>query len=268
MNDTELDQQYLAIKKRSTSELFDLTLVVVRSDGFRILFWLAVFAAPLALINHVAASWLCNRFLLLDPEDGDWSFMYVISVLALTVFETPFASSLSIIYLGKRVFSAGGVPKTGEILLAWIEAVPQLILFTVLLVPLGIFYECMPEIVALERSPLFARRKDQITTFRRLRNFHRNRFGEQFVMLYPILLFGVMLVPGLLLVISCLFYLCIGPVQNYFSQFVALAAAIVVWVSCFFLIVFHFLRYLDMRIEREGWDVELVFRAERSRSVQ
>jgi len=266
MNGTELDQQYLVIKKRSTSELFDLTLAVVRSDGLRVLFWLAVFAVPLALINHVLVSRLCDQILLLDPEDGDWSFMYVISVLALSVVEVPFASSLSIIYLGKRVFSAGGIPKTGEILLAWIEAIPQLILFTVLLVPLVMFYECMPEIVALERSPLFARRKDQITTFRRLRNFHRDRFGEQFVMLYPILLFGVMLVPGLLLVIFYLFYLCVGPTSGHF--FVALTTSLTIWIFFFFLIVFHFLRYLDMRIEREGWDVELVFRAERSRSVQ
>ena len=266
MNDLELDQQYLAIKKRSTSELFDLTLVVVRSDGFRVLFLLAVFAVPLALINHFVASWLCGRFLLLDPEDGDWLSMYVISVLALSLIETPFASSLPIIYLGKRVFSAGGTPKTGEILLAWVEAAPQLILFTVLFVPLVIFYECMPEIVALERSPLFSRRKDQITTFRRLRNFHRDRFGEQFVMLYPVSLFGVLLVPGLLLVIAYLFYLCIGPISGHF--FIVLATPSTLWIYLFFLIVFHFLRYLDMRIEREGWDVELVFRAERSRSVQ
>ena len=268
MNSTELDHQYLAIKKRSTSELFDLTLAVVRSDGFHPLLWLAVFAVPLALVNHLVVSRLCEKIMLLDPEDGDWLFMYVIGVIALSVMEAPFASSLSIIYLGKRVFSAGGTPKTGEILLAWIEAAPQLILFTVLLVPLVIFYECMPEIVALERSPLFSRRKDQITTFRRLRNFHRDRFGEQFVMLYPILLFGVLLVPGLLLVIAYLFYLCVGPISSYHVQFVALATALTLWIFFFFLIVFHFLRYLDMRIEREGWDVELVFRAERSRSAQ
>jgi hypothetical protein len=177
----------------------------------------------------------------------------------------PFASSLLMIYLGKRVFAADYRPSVAEVLVAWVEALPQLVVYTIFLVPLILVYDCLPEIVALERSPLFRARKDQITTFKRLKNFHRDRFGEQFVMLVPLFLFWVILVPTLGIAVYYVLYLGVGPPAKHAILYYAVGVPVVCWTVTLFLLVFHFLRYIDMRIEREGWDVELVFRAERSR---
>ncbi|MCL2118567.1 MAG: hypothetical protein FWH27_09100 [Planctomycetaceae bacterium] len=265
MSDTQLDKHSIAIRKRSVGELFNLTLVVLRTEGLRVFGWFAVFVIPLTLINHALLTWLTESVFVLDAEEEAWSVVYFFGYAGLVALETPFASSAALIYLGKRVFAADVRPSKTEVLVAWVEALPQLILYTIFLLPLILVYDCLPEIVVLERSPLVRGRKDQITTFRRLKNFHRDRFGEQFVVLLPLFWFGVILVPTLGLVVTAIFYLCVGPIEKFPALFCAIQAPVVCWTVTLFLLVFHFLRYIDMRIEREGWDVELVFRAERSR---
>jgi hypothetical protein len=244
--------------------LFDLTLFVLRTEGLRVLGWFCVFVVPLVLINHAVLVWLTESVLVLDVEEKVWRVAYFLGYVGLVALETPFASSMLMIYLGKRVFAADSRPTTSEVLIAWVEALPQLVIYTIFLLPLILIYDCLPEIVALERSPLFRGRKDQITTFRRLKNFHRDRFGEQFALLLPLFWFGIILVPTLGIVVWAIFYLCVGPIQKFPVLFCAIESPIICWTVTLFLLVFHFLRYIDMRIEREGWDVELVFRAGRS----
>ena len=265
MSDAQLDRHFIAIRKRTVGELFDLTLAVLRTEGLRILGWFCVFVVPLSLINHAVLTWLVGSVFVVDAEEPTWSIFYILGYSGLIALETPFASSPMMIYLGKRVFSADSRPSVPEVIVAWVEALPQLVLYTVFLLPLILFYDNLPEIVALERSPLFRKKKDQITTFRRLKNFHRDRFGEQFTLLYPLFIFCVILIPTLGLAVWAVFYLCVGPIERFPVLFYAILAPVVCWTVTLFLLVFHFLRYIDMRIEREGWDVELVFRAERSR---
>ena len=268
MSDIQLDRHYIVIRKRTIGELFDLTLAIFRTEGLRIVSWFSVLIVPLFFINHALLISLVNDVFVLDPEESTWFVCYVIGYVALVLLETPFVSSFALIYLGRRVFAASAQPKASEVLVAWVEALPQLIIYTIFLVPLILVYDCMPEIVALERSPLFRKSKDQITTFKRLRNFHRNRFGEQCVMLMPMLMFGVVLIPTLIGLTAYMFYLCVGPLPNHMPLFFAIQTPIICWVMAVFLLVYHFLRYIDMRIEREGWDVELVFRAERARMTE
>ncbi|MCL2624532.1 MAG: hypothetical protein FWD31_12790 [Planctomycetaceae bacterium] len=265
MSDAHLDSHFIKIRKRTVGELFDLTLAVLRVEGLRILGWFALFVVPLMLINHALLSWLAESVFVLDPEEETWSMFYFFGYVGLVALETPFASSPMMIYLGRRVFAADGRPSASEVLVAWVEALPQLVIYTIFLLPLILVYDCLPEIVALERSPLVRGRKDQITTFRRLKNFHRDRFGEQFVMLFPLFIFCIVLVPTLGAIVYYAFYLSYGPIDKYLSLFIALLMPVICWTVALFMLVFHFLRYIDMRIEREGWDVELVFRAERSR---
>ena len=268
MSDVQLNRHYITIRKRTIGELFDLTMAVFRTEGLRILAWFSVFVVPLLFINHALLLAGLNHILVLDREESSWFICYVLGYVLLVLLETPFASSFAIIYLGKRVFAASSRPNASEVLVAWVEALPQLFIYNILLVPLILLYDCMPEIVALERSPLFRKSKDQITTFKRLRNFHRDRFGEQCVMLMPLLMFSIILIPTLGILTGYLFYLCVGPISNHGHVFLAVQTPIICWAVTLFMLVFHFLRYIDMRIEREGWDVELVFRAERSRMTE
>ena len=265
MSDANLDKHFIVIRKRTAGELFDLTLAVLRTEGLRILGWFAVFAVPLTLVNHALLTWVAENILLLDAEEETWPYFYFIGYVGLIALETPFASSPMMIYLGKRVFAADTRPAASEVLVAWVEALPQLVVYTIVLLPLVLVYDCMPEIVSLERSPLFSKMKDQMTTFRRLKNFHRDRFGEQFIMLFPAFLFSVILVPMLATIVYFSFYFCYGPIEQSMQLFFAVCVPIICWTVTLFLIVFHFLRYINMRIEREGWDIELAFRAEHSR---
>ena len=260
-----LDNHFIAIRKRSVGELFDLTLVVLRTEGLRVLGWFAVFVIPLSLLNHAVLTWAADSILVLDAEEDSWPIFYFLGCVGLIVLETPFASSPLMIYLGKRVFTADSRPSSSEVLIDWVEALPQLVIYTILLFPLILIYDCLPEIVALERSPMFRKKKDQMTTFRRLKNFHRDRFGEQFILLYPLLIFCVILAPTLGAIVSFVFYLGYGPIPSHLPLFVAIQVPVIGWAATLFMLVFHFLRYINMRIEREGWDVELVFRDERSR---
>jgi hypothetical protein len=265
MSDTQLDRHFIAIRKRTVGELFDLTLAVMRTEGLRVLGWFSVFVVPLVFINHAVLVWLADSWFVLDMEEPVWPVFYFLGYIGLVAVETPFASSLLMIYLGKRVFAAESRPSVSDVLVAWVETLPQLVVYTIFFVPLVVIYDCLPEIVALERSPLFRGRKDQITTFRRLKNFHRDRFGEQFVMLVPLFLFWIILVPTLGIVVYYVLYLSVGAFVKYPLLYYAIGTPVICWTVTLFLLVFHFLRYIDMRIEREGWDVELVFRAERSR---
>jgi len=260
-----LDRHFIVIRKRTVGELFDLTLAVLRTEGLRVLGWLSVFVVPLAFINHAVLKWLADSWFVLDIEEPAWPLFYCFGYLGLVALETPFASSLVMIYLGKRVFTADSRPSKSEVLVAWVEALPQLVIYTIFLVPLILVYDCLPEIVALERSPFFRGRKDQITTYKRLKNFHRDRFGEQFIMLFPLFLFWIILAPTLAIAVYYVLYLGVGPFVKYAGLYYAIGVPVVCWTVTLFLLVFHFLRYIDMRIEREGWDVELVFRTERSR---
>ena len=265
MSDTQIDKHFIAIRKRSVGELFDLTLAVLRTESMRILAWFAVFVIPLSLVNHAVLTWLAESILLLDAEEETWPIFYFLGYLGLIALETPFASSPMMVYLGKRVFAADSRPSASEVLVAWIEALPQLVIYTIFLFPLILVYDCLPEIVALERSPMFRKKKDRMTTFRRLKNFHRERFGEQFTMLYPLFVFCVILVPTIGVIVYFTFYLGYGPIVKYLQLYIAILVPVICWTVTLFMLVFHFLRYINMRIEREGWDVELVFRAERSR---
>jgi hypothetical protein len=268
MSDTQFDNHAIAIRKRTVGELFDLTLAVMRTEGLRILGWFCMFAVPLTLINHAVLTWIIEHWLVLDAEEESWFVFYTLGYIGLVLLEMPFASAPSLIYLGKRVFAADSRPGSSEVLLAWLEALPQLVVYNIILVPLILVYDCMPEIVALERSPLFSKQKDRITTFKRLKNFHRDRFGEQFALLVPLFLFAIVLVPTLWVIVKYVFFLSIGPVEKYIHLYYAILIPAILWVITLFMLVFHFLRYIDMRIEREGWDVELVFRAERSRTTE
>ncbi|MDR1385037.1 MAG: hypothetical protein LBJ67_14485 [Planctomycetaceae bacterium] len=265
MNDTQLDKHSVTIRKRSVGELFDLTLAVFRTEGLSILFWFSIFLVPLALLDHVLVSHFIENWLLLDSEEDAYYIAYVLLLIFFIPIQTPFVSSLLIVYLGKRMFMSDIRPRKAEVFIMWLEALPQLILYTFFLLPLILLYDNLPEIVVLERAPLFRHKKDRVTTFRRLQNFHRNRFGEQFVIFTPLFLFGVVLIPALILITGYLLYLCVGSYSVYPNLYCAVVTPVVCWTIMMFLVVFHFLRYINMRIEREGWDVELIFRAERSR---
>ena len=265
MSDQQLDNNSIVIRKRTFGELVDLMLRMVQKEGRYVLFWLLWLAVPFAVLNHFLTLHFVERVFDLERNSESWQYAYLMINIVLTGFELPFASSLAILYLGRRTFTPKEKPKSIEILSHWFESFPQLVFFLLILYPVSFFYECTVEIITLERTPFRSKRKDRITTFKRMRVFHRDRFGEQIGFGLAILCFCFLVMPGFWICASYGIDLLFG--QMLYNRFfcTVLIFPIFLWLIYSMVIVLHFLRYLDMRIEREGWDVELAFRAERAK---
>ena len=164
---------------------------------------------------------------------------------------------LCVFYLPRTVFllCCRGVMSWGE---------PEFIhvLWGVLVV-VGILRMARPfivEIVLLEKNPVFAKDKKAITIGRRSRRLHGPSSGE---------LFGRSLIVGLVLwtaVISVSFsFLFIqGLMTNLWvwgPMMVRVFVPLSLWIVAIYTTVYRFLSYLDLRIRREGWEVELKVRA-------
>ncbi len=122
----------------------------------------------------------------------------------------------------------------------------------------------MSEVILLERNPLFRRRPGQMTTYRRFSALHSGVSGDLFPRWLASLVFGPALFFSLWL--SCL-TLCgllfnewewEGPTFTFF-------APLCLWIVIGVFTVVRYLGYLDLRIRREGWEVELLMCAEAAR---
>jgi hypothetical protein len=119
-------------------------------------------------------------------------------------------------------------------------------------------------VILLEGNPFFRRRGGAMTTLRRLRTLHQGLSGELVVRWLGNIAVGGMLFAALGLsfwiLAAALFnqWEWEGPVYRLFYP-----AAL--WLTVGFFTVTRYLGYLDLRIRREGWEVELLMRAEGAR---
>ena len=120
------------------------------------------------------------------------------------------------------------------------------------------------EVILLERNPMRAKGKKSISTAERSRVLHRGQGGDLFIRWMLNMLMGSILVVvfwgSLAAAASWLlnekyrtgpFYTCLYPAT--------------LWMVAAYFTVVRFLGYLDLRIRREGWEVELLMRAELDR---
>ena len=123
----------------------------------------------------------------------------------------------------------------------------------------------LSELILLERNPLWvsraARESGTLSTTRRSKNLHRGAGGELFVRWLASLAAGAVL---LVAVVGGLHRL-VSQVGGYSAGQETLllwAVPAGAWLVVGFFAVVRFLAYLDLRIRREGWEVELKMRAE------
>ncbi|MFN0017847.1 MAG: hypothetical protein ACKVP0_06280 [Pirellulaceae bacterium] len=117
------------------------------------------------------------------------------------------------------------------------------------------------EIILLEKNPIRARGPNAITINKRSSHLHNSSSGD----LFGRWLASAMLATSLFGVILIALYLGVGVlIGNYeFSWFfVALVYPAAFWVVVAYYSVVRYLDYLDLRIRYEGWEVELLMRAE------
>lgn len=287
-----LDRTRIAIAERSQIELLDLSFIVLREFFFPIVGYLMILALPFAIFNHFAIQWMTVDFVEPGPV---WRYIWVLS--ALVYVEAPFASVFATSYLGKVTFYEE--PSTNELVrevagLSWRILWCQLILRGVLVVlffawwiptedRISSFEWMLPficgalwlmrslrpyinEIVLLEKSPLWSGKKEQITVGKRSSRLHGPNSGDLFgrsVGVVPVIATFGMAVFGF-------FWFVIATFTNDWSPgpvivYVAIPATL--WFLVAYLTVVRFLSYLDLRIRREGWEVELKMRAEANRMM-
>lgn len=262
----QLDQTRIAIRERGFAEILGLALQVTRAGfGWIALLWF-IGVANFAVLNAVLLAPLLDEELTYQEVPGGY---WTVLVLLVAV-ETPFATAPITLYLGKMMFHSEFRFRTMLVELA--GSLPQLLLFqgvlrTIMLPVLALPYWIMPyvgELILLERNPLLAGRSKRMTTNRRSRNLHANNGGELFGRWLLSLVVGGVLTLVLGYGLRSLLVQVAGYVpSNYILNLVVFPIAL--WMVVGWMSVVRFLAYLDLRIRREGWEVELLMRAEAAR---
>jgi hypothetical protein len=213
--------------------------------------------------------------------------------MTLLVFiETPLASSLMTIYLGQALFRTR--PTTRQLLaefrrsagqLFWYQGIvrgafvaiffatinrwsdpngfPEFMIWAIAFAAL-IARGARPylnEVILLERNPRRAQSSSAMTTSRRNAALHAGFAGDSFVQLIGAGMLGFLAAGSLWLTVSYLRAQFFNVLETDRATF-AVLLPIALWITVWFLSIVRFLGYLDLRIRREGWEVELRIRAE------
>jgi len=267
----------ISIRERSFVDVLDLALHVIRAHAWPLAAALAVGVLPTMLLN----AWLLGPRLQIDPALG-LPVEYMWTMLLLVLWEMPLATAPLTLYLGQAVFL--GRPRPGKIALDFLKSLPQLLLFqvvlrailVVLLITWFALFAAWPylnEVILLERNPLFRGRRGQMTTSRRTQVLHGGYVGDLFGRWLSAMAAGVLLLLSLWFSIAVLRSVLLEQGVWYESWhwgywdrlMFTLYYPLALWLVVGYLGVVRFLAYLDLRIRREGWEVELLMRAEQAR---
>ncbi len=285
-----LDRTHVRIRERNVLEILDLTFQILRAywRPFAILTFLG--ALPFALINHWLTAWFLNNEV--GGSDLPMSFMWHQTLLVFV--EAPLASLLLTTYLGHAVFDeTPGLSKmVGDILrgfgkILWavlfLRGVALLVLVMVfatldggtwspwrviivsflitMVYLLRVFRPFVLELIVLEQPrwrssdpqhPSFGQRSGQI---------HNSAAG---VLLGRGMLFTVVACTMGWMVFGGIYTVAGMFAHNWYPEgwMMTVVWSGSLWVVVGYMTVVRFLNYLDVRIRQEGWEVELLIRAE------
>jgi hypothetical protein len=295
-----LDRTRVAIRERSHVELLDLTFHVLRAYARPLLVLLILGALPFALINYWVIGWIpLTASDDIGPGDyGEENLRYYWNSVLLVFLQAPLATAPLTTFLGKAVFVER--PTIREALRdtrkSWLNLLLcQGCLRLSLLVTAGMFWlqrggeyqveieglllvgaagwmalirstrPFLCEVILLERNPLVAKSKGSMTIGRRMRSLHQANGGEFFARWLSTGLVACLLV--YMLDQSALFLQ--GVFLNDWWHATAWmlhgAFPLALWSVAGYVAVYRFLSYLDTRIRNEGWEVELLVKAEAAR---
>jgi hypothetical protein len=263
-----LDNYRIVIRERKLFEQMDLSLRLIREHAAPLAVAFLLGLGPFFLFN----TWLFSQgaWSELDPN-YPWTPMFW--MVALVVWELPLASAPATLYLGQALFDAQPNPR--KIAADLWRSLGQLIFYQMilrgfaLLTIVGCFVPFtirpyMSEIILLERNPFASGRKGRMSTGRRAAAMHRGMGGDFFLRWLVMLLCAAVLVLAVWLSLSVV----AGLLWNEWTwdgPFYWLFFPLAIWFVAAWLTVVRFLGYLDLRIRREGWEVELLMRAEATR---
>jgi hypothetical protein len=288
----QLDKTRIAIRERSLLEILDLALQVTRHYAAPLLIAWLCGVLPLLVLNYWMIGWMAET-----PDDFGWNVFsyrgrYFWVMIQLVFIEAPLATVPMTLYLGDALFHQ----RTGPWIIAstaW-RLLPRLIIclglvrglvlagalvlniepyaeftpnevFLMLLVffvfALRALRPYLGEVILLERNPLRSRGERSLTIGRRSAALHNPNSGDLLLRYL-----AVAVLAGLMTLSFVYgFWFVGGVLMNdwvWGPLMIHVGVPLAMWIVAGFFCVVRFLSYLDLRIRREGWEVELRMRAE------
>jgi hypothetical protein len=258
----ELDKTRIAVRERSQLDILDLALRVSRAYAWRLLVAFAAGIVPMMALN---AWWLAG----LSEPDFEFGFpaQYMVFMVLLVAFEAPLATAPATLYLGKAVFTERPQPR--NIAREFRESLPQLLLYQGLLRFVCFRWRYLNEVILLERNPVRRRSPGSESTLERSRVLHRGEGGDFSGWRFANAAVGAVLFASIWFSIFLVRLMLLSRWEWGFDQpMFTLYFPLALWLVVGYFTVVRFLSYLDLRIRREGWEVELLMRAERTRLLK
>ena len=295
----QLDRTHVAIRPRTLAEIGDLAMMLLRQYPQAILVGFFMGAWPWMVLNAALLYWLPlseTAETMFDEETIGERQRYVWLMCVLVFLETPLAGIFTTSYIGQAVFEQR--PPWNKVYRETLKLAPRLlwslgimrgplvaiflialvwgepfspgieVVWMILLVGVAMMIRAvrpfLPEILILERCPVFVGKSDLISLSKRSTLLHSPISGD---------LFGRFVVGGMLisLLYISLFYGYTYTTSTLLnsSDWSPLVSMVVfplaLWTAGGFSVLLRFLSYLDSRIRLEGWEVELILRAEAQR---
>ena len=285
----QLDNTRIAIRERGLLETLDLALQVLREFAMPLFYCTLLAIVPLAVLNYALIGWMAD----VDYEDTGFPFRFLWNMSLLVYLEAPLASVFVVALLGPTVFMER--PTVRQILADVLKCSPQLFWCQLLLrgvlpawlllltldrfdVSIVVEYLALPalaiyatilralrpyinEIILLEKNPLRARKPTDIAIGKRSEHLHGPSSADLFVRWVCSAAIALLLT----LLVGAMLYGIVGIlVSNWSPDWYKLQIGypLVLWMIAGYFSVVRFLNYLDLRIRHEGWEVELLMRAE------
>jgi len=297
----QLDRTRIAIRERGLLETIDLALFVIREFAGPILACGLLAIVPLALINYALVGWMApteldgevlgfrymwNMTLLVFLE-APLAAVFIVAYLGPAVFLEErtirqiagdvLRQALPLLLcqgLLRGVLIAWGLYllTSREEVSGWIEGF-FMILLCLWSAAMRAFRPYINEIILLEKNPLIPR-GTAITVNKRSAHLHGPYSGDLLVrwlgsaaitaLLVCLVISTAVLTQGVLITDWPIhFSLEEGDVASNLDWFkLQVVYPACLWLVVIFLAVIRFLSYLDLRIRHEGWEVELLMRAE------
>jgi hypothetical protein len=279
----ELDRPRIPIRERTLLNILDLSLKVSAWLAAPLCAATLVMVLPLMAVNWWLVGWTTTG---LDDGLGPLTYLWLMATLIFV--EAPLASVPATLFLGMAMFYQTVKPremlaelKTVLPQLLWCHlglrgvavawgllamfrgeydlgiAVGWLLVLTGYVVIVRARRPFINEIILLERAPWRSRRRSEVTVGRRSATLHDTNSGD---------LFGRWLVSA---AAASLMAAAIG-LAGWFVWWVVIfdqpwgpwmlhvVCPVAMWLVAAYFSVVRFLSYLDLRIRREGWEVELI----------
>ncbi|MEM7313386.1 MAG: hypothetical protein AAF497_09565, partial [Planctomycetota bacterium] len=252
---------------------------------------LAIISIPLMLINWWLINWIPG-----SSDESESNIRYMWTMIALVTIQAPLVSILITPMLGNAMFleevSAAKIWKTVReswfglfliqlllrgIIFSWIlmALVPEgsaeftgwevwLILLVLYSVVMRATRPFINEIILLERNPLRSKDKSEMTVGKRSSALHTPNSADlmsRFISCAGVAFFLSVSIIGTLWFMWGM--LLFDWEWGTFMLQIVFPASL--WLVAGYFAVVRFMCYLDLRIRREGWEVELIMRAAASR---